>query len=426
MIWTVSRTMLATGAWMAVVSTAVLAQDEPSMSWPQWGGVTRNFQLPDTSLRESWPPEGPPVIWRRALGDGNSGIAVVGDRLYTMHRRGDDEVVVALDRASGATVWERSSPQPVWEGFFNQFGYGPHTTPLVIDERVYVIGIRGRLSCLDRRTGELVWERELWESFDVAAYEFGPAQLGYSSSPLAFESTLIAVGGGDGHAVIALDLASGETVWRSQDFPPGFASPILIDVDGETQVVVFAADRVAGLDPRSGRLLWEHPHETAYMVNAATPVWGDDNLLFVSSAYDTGARALRLRHAGGETSVTEVWTSRAVEVHHQSVVRVGDVIHASSGDFGPAFVTGVDALTGEEVYKMRGFAKANFLAVGDDLLILDEDGSLAFLQVGEGEPVIKARAEVLETRSWTAPTMVDGVLYLRDREEIVALDLRAD
>ena len=393
--------------------------------WPQWGGPSGDFKTPDQGVTATWPEDGPPELWRRDLGDGNSGVAVVGERLYTMYRRGDEEVLVALDRASGETLWESSEKQLTWEGFHTEFGFGPHTTPLVVGDRVLTIGIGGRLRCHDRHDGEELWRRELWDGFDVGKYEFGPAQLGYSASPLAYRDMVIAVGGDGGRSMVALNVATGETIWISQDFPPGFASPLLIDVDGETQLVVFAADRVAGLDPGSGDLLWEHPHETPYMVNAATPVWGEDNLLFVSSAYDTGSRALRLERVDGRTRAREVWAQRGVEVHHQTAVRLGDVIHASSGDFGPAFLTGVDVTTGEELYKMRGFAKANFLAVGERLLVLDEDGVLALLEIGDGEPSVLARSQIFQTRSWTVPTLVDGVLYARDREEIVALDLRA-
>ncbi len=399
------------------------AEDESS--WLQWGGAGRDFKLSDQRLATSWPAEGPPEVWRRELGDGNSGVAVVNEHLYTMYRRDDDEIVVALDRSSGRTLWESSVTQSTWDGFHPEYGFGPHTTPLVVGDRVLTIGIGGRIRCLDRHDGSEVWRRELWDGFDLSDYEFGPAQLGYSASPLLYGDTVIAVGGDGGRSVFALDAATGDTVWTAQDFPPGFASPILIDFEGETQLVVFAADRVAGLDPGSGELLWEHPHETPYMVNAATPIWGEDNLLFISSAYDTGSRTLRLSRSGKGTVASEVWFERSIEVHHQTAVRLGDVIHASSGDFGPAFLTGVDARTGEQIYKMRGFAKANYLAVGGRLLILDEGGVLALLEVGEGEPRVLARSQILHTRSWTVPTLVDGILYARDREEIVALDLRA-
>jgi outer membrane protein assembly factor BamB len=403
---------------------ALEASDGTRSSWPQWGGPGRDFRIPGARLASEWPADGPRRLWRRELGDGNSGIALVDGRLYTMYRRGVEEVVVALDAGDGRTLWESASAQQTWKGFLDEYGLGPHTTPLVEDGRVYAVGIGGRLRCLDAATGDQVWSRELWEAFDVGAFEYGPAQLGYSSSPLAFGDKIIAVGGGDGRAVIALDRASGEISWRSQDFPPGFASPILIDLEGDPQLVVFAADRVAGLDPEDGRPLWSHPHVTPYMVNASTPVWGPDNLLFVSSAYDTGGRGLLLRRSGSRTGVSEAWSSREVEVHHQTAVRLGDVIHASSGDFGPAFLTGVDATTGETLYKVRGFAKANLLAAGEHLLVLDEDGVLALLEVGAGEPRVLARTQLFEARSWTVPTLVDGVLYARDRREMVALDLR--
>ncbi len=426
MTWRTRAGALVGALGLTVSPTAWAGGAEGSgSSWLQWGGPHRDFKTYDQDVTASWPESGPPEKWRRDLGDGNSGVAVIGETLYTMYRRGDEEVLVALDRASGRTLWESSETQPIWEGFYTDYGFGPHTTPLVIGDRVLTVGIGGRMRCHDRHGGEELWRRELWEGFEVGRYEFGPAQLGYSASPLAYRNTVIAVGGGDGRSMVALDVATGETVWASQDFPPGFASPLLIDVDGQAQLVVFAADRVAALDPGTGDLLWEHPHETPYMVNAATPVWGEDNLLFVSSAYDTGSRALRLERSDGRTRAREVWAQRGVEVHHQTAVRLGDVVHASSGDFGPAFLTGVDVTTGEELYKMRGFAKANFLAVDGRLLVLDEDGVLALLEVGDGEPRVLARSQIFRTRSWTVPTLVDGVLYARDREEIVALDLRA-
>ncbi len=404
------------------VCDAVVA-DGPDKGWPQWGGVTRDFRIAGGPELKAWGSDGPRELWRRPLGDGNSAIAVAGEHLYTAYRRGDDEVVVALDRATGRTIWESAAPQPTWKGFLAEYGYGPHTTPLIVGERLYTIGIGARLRCLSRSDGALLWERDLWDQFDPTDYEFGPAQLGYSASPLAFGRSLIAVAGGRGSSVVALDLESGETLWQSQSFPPGFASPLLIEVGGQRQLVVFAADRVAGLDPTNGRLLWEHSHETPYMVNASTPVWGDDDLLVVSSAYDAGSRALRLRSDSGRTEIDEVWASRQLEVHHQSFVRLGNVIHGSSGDFGPAFLTGTRADSGEQLYKMRGFAKANLLAIGERILLLDEDGVLALVAVDGDEPRILARAQIFENRSWTVPSFVDGVLYARDREEIVALDL---
>jgi hypothetical protein len=93
---------------------AIEAQSPPQV-WTQWGGVTRDFMVNTTGLANSWPATGPKRLWTRALGEGHSAILAEGGRLYTMYRplgllaavrRSQEEVVTALDAASGKTIWE--------------------------------------------------------------------------------------------------------------------------------------------------------------------------------------------------------------------------------------------------------------------------------------------------------------------------------
>lgn len=392
-------------------------------SWPQWGGHHRNFQAAPVELSSDWGEAGPPVLWRRPLGDGNSAISTHGRRLFTMYRNGDSEVAVALDRRTGKTIWERSWPAPTWEDFLDQYGLGPHVTPLVTGDRVYTAGIAGRLVSLEAATGELLWERDLWETYELDPNNGGPSQLGYSSSPLLHRHMVLAVGGGAGRSVVALHRDSGETIWAVEDLEPGFASPILITVGDQKQLVVFAADQVLGLDPETGRRLWQVPHRTAYRVNASTPLWDGESTLFVSSAYDSGSRAIRITTDGESSKAEELWVSREVEVHHQTSVLVDGRIYTSSGDFGPAFLTALDPADGRLLFRERGFAKANLLAVGTDLVILDEDGVLALAGAGASGLDVRARAQIFKSRSWTVPSLVGTTLYARDRKEIAAFDL---
>ena len=98
---------------------SLLAFGQPEVErqpWPQWGGAQRNFAVPSADLADSWPPEGPRRLWKRALGDGYSGIAVVGKRLYTMYRKDDREFFVALDCKTGKTLWEHSYATPSLPG----------------------------------------------------------------------------------------------------------------------------------------------------------------------------------------------------------------------------------------------------------------------------------------------------------------------
>ena len=404
--------------WLALASAR-----DAAAQWTQWGGPDRNFRVAAVPLASEWPASGPKTLWRRPLGHGDSAIVADSDTLYTMYRRDDQEVVVALDRATGKTRWEYRYAAPLWEGFRGNMGEGPRATPIVVGHRVCATGVGARLTCLDTKSGEVLWTRDLWEHYDVDPSKYGPSDRGFGASPLVLGNRLITVAGGPGHAVTALDLDDGSVIWASLDFEIGYASPILIDVEGEEQLVFFMADRVVGVSPRNGALLWEHPHVTDYSVNATTPLWGADGVLFVSSAYGLGSRGLRLARVDGRSEVEELWSNRKMQVMHGTAVRAGDVIWGSSGSQGPAFLVGVRARSGEEVARMRGFAKANIVASGERLVVLDENGVLGLVSIEGKRPVVLAKAPLLSHRAWAAPALLGTTLYARDRKEIVAVDL---
>jgi hypothetical protein len=194
-------------------------------------------------------------------------------------------------------------------------------------------------------------------------------------------------------------------------------------VDGQDQLVAFMGKEIAGVDPNNGELLWSHPHVTDWGLNISTPVWGSDNLLFLSSAYSGGSRVLKLARKDGKTSVSELWFSRRLRVHHSTAIRIGEYIYASSGDFGPAFFSAVNVKTGDIAFQDRSFPKTNFLYADGKLIILDEDGNLALATVSPAGLKVISKASVMKNLAWTVPTLVGTKLYLRDRRTITALDL---
>jgi outer membrane protein assembly factor BamB len=406
----------------------------PAAGWPQWGGPNRDFKAAAPALATTWPSTGPREVWSRPLGDGYSAIVESGGTLYTMYRPAkgfvqaivdkvwpsgsSPEVVVALDAASGRTLWEHAYDAPEVSGMNMEYGPGPNATPLVADGRVYAVGATGKLHALDAKTGRVAWSRDLYgEMGGKVMYR------GYSCSPVAHGDTLILTVGGRGQAVVAFNRADGRVAWKNHDFSPGPSSPLLIDVDGQEQLVVFYADGIAGVDPRGGPMYWNHHHQTQYGLNISMPVWGDDNVLFFSSAYTGGSRALRLTQAGGQTAVTERFFTPKMRVHIGNIIRVGDRVYGSSGDFGPAFVTALDVRTGDVAWQQRNFARANFVHADGKLIVLDEDGTLALASISPNGLQVHAKAGVLTNRAWTVPTLVGTRLYLRDRVTIKALEL---
>jgi outer membrane protein assembly factor BamB len=395
--------------------------------WTQWGGPRRNFMVDATGLAATWPSGGPKKLWARALGEGHSSILVEGARLYTMYRpaappsstaRSQDEVVAALDAATGRTIWEFKYPAPT-EGLDFSQGAGPHSTPLIVGNRLYATSTRRELFALNKATGQRVWAHDFMKEYGAPS----PGR-GYSCSPLLYNDTIIVTVGGRGQAVAAFNQQTGALVWKAGDFEMAPASPILIDVDGQQQLVVFGGDRVGGMNPSNGQTLWTIPHKTDWGLNISTPVWTpSDHLLFVSSAYGTGSRAIELHQAGGRTTPAEKWFSNRMRVHIGTVIRLGDYAYGSSGDFGPAFISGVDMKTGRIAWQDRSFSRAQLLYADNKLIILDEDGNLGMATVGPAGLKVLARAPVLQHLSWTPPTLSGTTLYVRDRKTIAAFNL---
>ena len=345
---------------ISLLATQVFGDEKDAPGWHQWGGPDRNFHAKSTGLATTWPAGGPNKLWSRALGEGYSSIVADSDALYTMYRVDDDEIVVSLEAATGTTRWEHRYEAPLLEHmnygiWLRRGGAGPYSTPLLLGDAVYAVGATGKFHALDRKTGDVLWYHDLDEKFEMRGYS------GYASSPIVYDGNIILPVGGRGQAVVAFDPASGAVVWKSQDFRLAPASPILIDVDGQDQLVVFTPEDVVGLDPKNGDLLWRHPHETEYGLNISTPVWGEGGLLFISSAYNGGSRVIRLTRANGKTTVEELWSSNRLRLHFGNAIRIGNLILGTSGDFGPAFFIAVDVVTGEEVWRERSFGRSQMV-----------------------------------------------------------------
>ncbi|MEX1129856.1 MAG: PQQ-binding-like beta-propeller repeat protein [Vicinamibacterales bacterium] len=399
--------------------------------WRQWGGPGRDFHVEAGPLAETWPDAGPPRLWERPLGLGHSAIVVDDGRLFTLYRPGKQvsrkgpwearEIVVALDAATGKTLWEHEYPS---EPLNFSFGAGPHATPLVVGDLVFTAGSNKQIHALEKRTGTVVWMRDLVKDFGAPPTLIRPAvKAGYGCSPLAYKNTIICQAGGPGQAVIALRQKDGSVAWRSGDFLTAEAAPILIDVDGQTQLVVLGGQRVNGLDPDTGKVFWSHPHDTSGDMNNSTPIWGSGNILFITSAYDQGSRAIRLSRKGDATTVEELWFTNRFRLMFTNGIRIGGHLYGTSGDFGPAFLGAIDINTGKVVWQERGFSRANLVHADGKLVILDEDGQLALARVSPEGMKRLATTQVFTTTAWTVPTLVGTTLYARDREKMVAISL---
>ena len=403
---------------LLLAAGAALNAKTEGAAWTQWGGPHRNFTTEASGLKSGWPAAGPKVMWKRPLGEGYSSPSVEAGVLYTMYGRAGQEIVTALDAATGKTLWEHSTPT-TFRSDAPEMGNGPYSTPLLAGDRVFTAGVSGRLQCLDKKNGKPLWTQMLWEDHGGTHLMYG-----YASSPIAFRDTIIVPAGGKGKATIAFQQADGKVAWAKGSIPNTYSSPLTINVDGLEQLVSVMDGLVFGLNPHNGDLQWQIPFRADYGISVATPVWCPGNLLFVSAEYGAGSKMIHLERNGMQTRAKEAWSSNRLRLHNGNAMWVGGALYFTSGGKGSqAILSAVEAASGNIFWQERSIQKATFVWADGKLITLDQDGNLMLADPSPKGFKVAAKSKLLTNLSWTPPVLVGTRLYLRDRKTIMAVDL---
>lgn len=417
------------------------ASGEP---WTQWGGPYRNFTTTASRLPRSWPASGPTTLWKRELGDGYSSIISDGKTLYTMFRKGtvpsaddddaaeegpkappeyEQETVIAIDAATGRTKWSYAYDAPFIEIDEDhrqptQFGFGPNSTPLLVGGRLFAIGHTSIMHCLDAETGRVLWRKDLYHDTEGSFLRFG-----YAVSPVAYKNTVIVLVGGEGQGVVALDQASGDVVWKSTDLPCSYASPVIVNVEGEDHLIAYLEGAIVGLSPTDGRVHWSLEAKSRFHTSISTPIWCPDDILYFVVRGGDGARAVHLAHHGDHIQPEPVWNNHKIKGSLSDPVVVGGLLCGAAGG-SVGMMQAFDFRTGKIAWKKRGLAKVKPVRTPGKLVLLDGKGRL-MLATATGEGItVHAEAQLLEEPAWTAPTVVGDKVYLRDKKSIMAVRLR--
>jgi outer membrane protein assembly factor BamB len=395
------------------LSALALAAPAPAADWPRYRGPGGDGRSGETGLVRGWGGDGPRVLWRLPLGEGYSGMAVAGGRVYTMFASGGDEFALCVDAATGKERWRFRTDA----NRFDDMGSGPRSTPTVDGSLVYVLGAQGKLYALEAANGRKVWSVDL-----VADLGGRVPRWGVSASPLVDgDLLLVDAGGRGGKSVVALDKRTGKQRWAASDDVAGYSTPLIVSIGGLRQALFFTGTQLVAVDPANGKVFWRKPWRTEYDVNAAMPVFIPPDKVFISSSYDTGATVLRVTRQGQGAAAEEVWRSRVMKNHFNSSVLHGEYLYG----FDDGTLKCVHAATGETKWAERGFAKGSLLYADGQLVILSERGLLVLVEATPQAYRERARSQVLQGKTWTMPSLADGRLFLRTERELVALDFKA-
>lgn len=381
--------------FVLVLFTAPAAATE----WPQWLGPNRDTPWAEKNLVTAFPKEGPPVIWRRPIGAGYAGPAVVGGKVYLMDRTAGQpdpklpkgvlpgtERVVCLSAADGKPVWEH-----VYDCPYDNVSYpsGPRTTPVVDGDRLFTLGTMGDLKCLSAADGSVVWSKNFVKDFKASV----PA-WGWSAHLLLDGDTLVSLVGGEGQAVMAFDKKTGGVKWKALSTKEiCYSPPVLTTAGGTTQLVVWLSEALYSLDPKTGAKFWEekHPGQGDVLrpaVSIITPKRAGDKLL-VSGFYH-GTMALTLDKPAATVAwrsknsyprpidgLNAVMTSLIVKDGHvYGIAGMGEVVCQKLD-------TGEVVRTGQEIFgEKAAFCAAVFWVEAGDLVYgLTDQGDLVVLKL---------------------------------------------
>src|SRR5262249_21289763 len=294
---------------LVLAGPASLARD-----WPQWRGPGRDGIVDSFIAPRAW-PEKLKTVWKVQAGIGHSSPVVAGNRVYLLSRQQEREVATCFDLDTGKVQWRDSYPIAYqMNPAAVTHGKGPKSTPVISDNKLYTLGITGVLSCYDAATGKLRWRREFSKQFKTTAPDFGTA-----TSPMVWKGLVIAhVGGSDSGALTAFDAGTGEVKWSWNGDGPGYASPIIGDIDGTSQLVTQTQKSIVGFAADSGKLLWQIPFETEYVQNIVTPVLYRQT--FILSGIDKGTLEVRPVRRANKWETEQVWYNPDVSMYMSSPV----------------------------------------------------------------------------------------------------------
>ena len=415
------RLVLAGLLLLTVAAPAVAQTDPVNAEWPQFLGPDRNGISRETGLLTTWPDGGPEVLWRVPGGVGMSGLAIRGGRVVTLVQHDGKQWATAFDAKSGKSLWQT----PVAPAYKNGMGNGPRATPAIAGDRVFVFAGEGILAALNLADGKLVWSHNVIDELNGAVAEYGMA-----SSPLVVGSSVVVTAGAPGASVVAYDTQSGKLLWKSGDDAAGYSSPALLELSGRKQLVVFNGQAAVGLIPESGAPIWRYPFETNFNCNVVTPVAFKDQV-FISAGENHGCVMLSFKGSGDNVETGEAWKSlgskSVLRNEWQTSILSDGYLYGfdNVGAAGPVtHLTCVNAATGKRVWQKLRFGKGNLIAADDKLFISTMNGDLVAVRITpEAFEEIGRTPVTGSTRQ--APALANGLLYLRDDEEIVCVDVRS-
>ena len=362
--------------------------------------------------------------WKVDTPTGFSSFAVAGGHAFTVVKRevegNPTEVLVALDVKSGKETWAQPLNIQKYDGGGgdagtpdNKGGDGPRSTPTINDGKVYVIDAQISVFCFDAKTGKEVWKRDVMKENAGVNIKWSNA-----ASPVIDGNVLLMAGGGPGQALLGLDKATGEVIWKAEDDKMTHATPVLADIHGVHQCIFFTQSGLVGVDPQKGTVLWrgDFPYKVS---TAASPVVFED-IVYCSAGYGVGAGAFKISKSGSGLAAAPLWRRENECFNHWStpVMKDGYLYGMFSfKEYGTGPVACVDIRTGKDIWKKEGFGPGQVILSGDNIVALSDKGEVVFIKADPSGYKELKREDLIDGKVWSYPVLAYNRLFARSTVE---------
>jgi outer membrane protein assembly factor BamB len=391
-----------------------------SRDWPQWRGANRDGAATFSSPA-AWPAR-LNLKWKVDVGTGYAAPIVVGDRVFAFSRQGEDEVMRALDAATGKTLWETKynasyKPNPAAT---NKHGTGPKSTPTFADGRLYTLGMTGVVTAFDAATG-----KQLWQTSKPAVEPLYHTAM----SPLIDRGLCVVhVGGHNNGALTAFDARTGDVKWAWNGDGPAYGSPIVVDLAGTRQVITMTQENLVGVSAATGALLWKRPHTVRATRNAVTPIVhtppslagsGGANQIVIVSGLGLPVVGFRVMNKGGQWSSEDVWTNHDVTMDMSTGVVIGNSLYGFSARNSGQFFA-LDANTGQTHWlsEPRQTENAAIVRAGEHWFALNTEAQLMVMRANPKQMDVLKRYEVAQSTTWAQPVLAGERVLIKDLSAI--------
>jgi outer membrane protein assembly factor BamB len=383
-------------------------------SCPGFLGARRDGRVDCAELSLNWNDDPPRELWRFPIGGGYAAFAVKGDVVATIEQQGPREVVSAYDARTGKPIWRRTYAARFSE---TMGGDGPRATPTIEGEFVYALGATGMLSCLEVRTGRLLWTRNILE--DASAEN---ATWGMSGSPLVLGRLVVVnPGGPNGRGLIAYDRFGGDIVWTGGSSKAAYASPTAATLGGVLQVLTLDFDGLAGYEASTGRELWRRPFQALNGISVANPLVLPGDRVFISASYGAGCASVRVVRTEEGWRVDNLWDSpTAMRCKFTSPIYIDGFIYGLDD----GVLACLEAETGKRRWKGGRYGHGQILHSERRIFVQCENGEFAVVEADPRQWRESAKFRVLPgEKNWNAPALAGNRLFVRNHFEMAAFEL---